>query len=663
MGTRVYQYGLLPPTEAADRVREQILLGHRFRNLLTEIECHRRNAFRECYRTALPRLVDLEAAWYAADADVKRVNDQIRELRVLSRKRVEVPEELQAELDAARKERTRIAKEFSAGVREARELPFVKAEEARMWKVTVICEKWASKHSGVWWGTKGMHQKAADDSRKSMPLYDNGPVPNNPRFRRWDGTGCVGAQIMKGCSLETLLKGTRLARLAPVDPLAWDSKSRGERRRLCRTSIRLRVASSKRDPVFATWPMLWHRPLPDGVRIKRIDVSLNRFGPTEQWMLDITVDEPVSATARVAESPRTARSGVVAIDIGWRKRGNRLRFGAWQDSHGRSGEWTIGPEIVERINHADALHKQRQLNFNAARLALIEDLKTLDVPEELRKRTGLDTIHLWKSPERLAKFVHVWGERVRRFPDKPDLYARTQTFPDQPELYATPRTRMSDELRWTRPLGWKEADAHLWTWKNRFAGDEKAFAAAEKWRYHEFHLWEWESRERRRVLLRRREFYRIVAKQIVTTYETVVVEKFRLTKFVKRAEIDETESYKDVRRQRYLVALSEFRGALKNAVFAAGCAWKEKNPAFTTRDCNACGNRETFDAARELTHACSKCETVWDQDDNAAANLLDRYKKDNGQEFLEQSPSAVTRGSRRFKPKAPKTENKDAAGT
>jgi transposase len=47
----------------------------------------------------------------------------------------------------------------------------------------------------------------------------------------------------------------------------------------------------------------------------------------------------------------------------------------------------------------------------------------------------------------------------------------------------------------------------------------------------------------------------------------------------------------------------------------------------STRTCHVCGLVEKFDAKQYIFHACSGCGSTWDQDDNAAANLLDRYRE------------------------------------
>ncbi|MDP2949729.1 MAG: zinc ribbon domain-containing protein, partial [Chloroflexota bacterium] len=48
-----------------------------------------------------------------------------------------------------------------------------------------------------------------------------------------------------------------------------------------------------------------------------------------------------------------------------------------------------------------------------------------------------------------------------------------------------------------------------------------------------------------------------------------------------------------------------------------------KVPAqYTTQECSYCANREQFDARKEVRHRCSRCGGEWDQDENAARNLL-----------------------------------------
>lgn len=70
---------------------------------------------------------------------------------------------------------------------------------------------------------------------------------------------------------------------------------------------------------------------------------------------------------------------------------------------------------------------------------------------------------------------------------------------------------------------------------------------------------------------------------------------------------------------RFSVSPSELRLVVDNA-FRGDVV---KVPAqYTTLTCGHCGSVESFDAAAKVDHTCSKCRQNWDQDDNAAENML-----------------------------------------
>jgi transposase len=63
-------------------------------------------------------------------------------------------------------------------------------------------------------------------------------------------------------------------------------------------------------------------------------------------------------------------------------------------------------------------------------------------------------------------------------------------------------------------------------------------------------------------------------------------------------------------------------GTLAQMIEQRFAATLRVNPAYTTMVCHQCGSREEFDAARHLRHQCQSCGAAWDQDFNAARNLL-----------------------------------------
>src|SRR5690606_14013043 len=76
-----------------------------------------------------------------------------------------------------------------------------------------------------------------------------------------------------------------------IDPRAW-SGTRSERRLHARTTLRIRIGSEGRDPVWASFPMIMHRPLPPDGIVKQAAVKLARIGTRERWELHVTVQAP-----------------------------------------------------------------------------------------------------------------------------------------------------------------------------------------------------------------------------------------------------------------------------------------------------------------------------------------------------------------------------------
>jgi len=164
-------------------------------------------------------------------------------------------------------------------------------------------------------------------------------------------------------------------------------------------------------------------------------------------------------------------------------------------------------------------------------------------------------------------------------------------------------------------------------WKTcRFNDDQIGFETMEAWRYHDFHLWAWECNQRKGALRRRKNVYQCFAKQMAERFGTIVIEEFNLRSMARKqaAEKDKPENEK-ARSNRQLASVSELRLALIQAFQRAGSV--VLIPAYnTTRECYVCGIVETFDAEMELRHTCSNGHN-WDQDENAARNLLTRWSQ------------------------------------
>lgn len=502
--------------------------------------------------------------------------------------------------------------------------------------------------SGLFSGTYQFVEGAADDAARKMPLYD-GVEPNDPCFVRWTGDGAVAVQIDNGgvpCA-DIFGNDTRL-RVDPVDegtwwalrqrdvvltvderrlradlpPIGWGStlppeervtrwrtrpaleRERDPRprdpedqrvpgRRGPHTMLRMRVGSDGRAAIWGVWPMIMHRGLPEGGTIKRATVHVRQLAGTtnrghgtvrrEEWYVTITVQLP-----DVADAPRVRRcgEGAIAVDLGWRQVGEENRVAAWHGEDGRADELRLDARVLTGLRKADEIRSIRDQNFNSARGVLATWLREHeDVPDWLREATRF--LGQWKASAKLAMLALRW--RDARFPGDDEAFGRRPT---------------ADEIR------------------SGVRG-----AGIEGWRHQDKHLWEWEESQRTGALRHRREVYRRFAADIARGYRTLVIEDFDLSKMAKRAPRGGAAENETARSNRHAVATSELRICMINAFRDRGGA-EEKVPARdTTRTCNVCGLVETFDAAAMIHHACTGCSAVWDQDDNAAINMLARWDK------------------------------------
>ena len=169
---------------------------------------------------------------------------------------------------------------------------------------------------------------------------------------------------------------------------------------------------------------------------------------------------------------------------------------------------------------------------------------------------------------------------------------------------------------------WRSSDrlAGLVRWwsDHRLAGDEEMYQAAIAWRQQYLHLADWWRNLQDQMTGRLHEQYRVFASMVATRYRTLILEDFDLREVAKKEKQPKTAgtSY------RQLVAPSVFRDALVNACRREGLEIRKVSAEYTTAMCHACRTVEEWDQAASVMHRCSSCGALWDQDRNAAKNLL-----------------------------------------
>ena len=152
-------------------------------------------------------------------------------------------------------------------------------------------------------------------------------------------------------------------------------------------------------------------------------------------------------------------------------------------------------------------------------------------------------------------------------------------------------------------------------------GDEEIFEAARVWRTQCLHFANWWRNLESQMRLRIREQYRRFASWVASEYDTLYIEDFDLREVAKTPAPESAESSTAASGYRQMVSPSVFRAALINACRREGVRVVKVESAYTTRECHVCGAMEQWDQRVEIVHRC-KCGMPWDQDHNAAINLL-----------------------------------------
>lgn len=584
---RVFKYGLLPPTEGAEAVREQLRLAHRYLNQLVEIERARRAARRAIEINA--GLATATADVEAAEAAVGQVLAAIAASKAATRSGT-APAELRAALAERRVELAIARAKFREVRKLLREDPALLDACAEVDRASGDAHKVARAACGVYWGTYLLVEQAHDASAKSIPMWD-GAAPNDPRFVRWDGDGTLGVQVQGGMGVSglgesTLVRVVEAAR--PYGPKADPNSRRSQKRR--HTELWLRIGTRDgRAPQWAKFPMVMHRPLPDGARIKGVSVTVRRVGPREEWRAHFTIEIP-SPAKRVGDT-------LVAAHFGWRKMGDgSVRVAVYGAEGERPREVFISEEAMRASSRSDEVRGTRETRFNAAIAGFraLRDRAPGDVPGWV--------IEASKGVRSVSRFAPV----VRRWAREADV-----------------RVTHEDYLAWTEP----QADA--WTLRDLAI-----------WRYHDLHLWTWECDQRQRVLGRRRALYQAVAAEIAKQADVLVVDDFDIRKV---AVVQEERDIQAARTQRVRVAPAELRRLIRGAVLARGGRVVTVDPAGISTVCHVCMAENQYDRIEKVEHTCSTCGTTWDQDHNAHIHLLRRGREQF--RLLEDAAPARTAGT------------------
>jgi hypothetical protein len=575
-----YAYGIKAPTANAELVDEQMLLAHRYRNRLCELELARRQKVDDVLQQFKPELLRLREEEQnlvdKLDAIVAQVNlrrSQARSRKKLTKEESAQRKQLRDELRPVRKrikeireclfkpkeilEKAQKAKDGDPIKKRIPELheavkqqPQVAALLAKVDEEDIEDRKKARAESGLYWGTYLHVEQSCQPFRKGRP----------PRFKPWRGDGTLAVQIQNGATLDEIMEcdNTKL-QIDWVNTETLANGDRGDRRAAARTKIRVRIASTPtKDPVWAEFDLFLHRDLPEGSKVKWAKIIRRRVATQHEWKLVLAVENKAGFPR-----PGAATGGSVGIDLGWRTVAGKLRVGYYHGSDGLSEELYLEREMVDSWHHVDKKRSERDKDFNDTREVFVEWRKEHKSTEPEWMKEMCQHIHQWKTPRRLATVVLKWRDK-------------------------------------------------------RFDGDGWIYNTIEEWRKRDKKAYEHQENRRHKLQRRRTQIYRKWIRDLRARYQDLYIENINWAEMKRKPGIEETEVNKIARYWQNVASV----GALASICVEADAL--KVQATHSTQECQHCGQNDGFDAACELRHTCTLCGCEWDQDQNAAANILKR---------------------------------------
>lgn len=280
----------------------------------------------------------------------------------------------------------------------------------------------------------------------------------------------------------------------------------------------------------------------------------------------------LNVTVTLPQTVERSDGPAIAMDLGWRKLDRGDRVGYWRDTADAHGEVVVSRKDLSAFGEIKRHRSTCDLMHNEILPPICAWLDGVELSADWKDRTR--ALSQWRSSDRLAALVRWWAD-------------------------------------------------------NRLPEDGEVFTAAVAWREQYLHLANWWRSLSTKVRGRIREQYRIFAASLARRYATLYLEDFDLREVV-RDPLPESNDVKTASSsERQKVSPSELRAALVNACQREGVRVVKLPAEYTTSACHVCGHHEKWDQAAEVMHKCSRCETMWDQDHNAAINLLqlgERYR-------------------------------------
>ena len=659
--TRIYSWRVLPPEDPAHRklVDEQFWLAHQYRCRLIEIEIELRGRFRD---------IDLDhpltrEAYYLWEAQSNTLDNAYADLRAA--KSGCAPEHRDDERirQFIKEWKSECVRAWSA-VKAARIHPEVAAHHQASYAAVRKAAHTQRLAARAEFSAKGlMHGTYIRIERAVEQSVDSTGRP--PEFERYEGEGSVGHQLPRRRNKKGLHSVTARDLYAGLNthvrmtelPEAWERLPRTARRRIAKpyrgVAKRQPHASMCLGPVVVGWqeiparldgqyiemqfgwepakrpstwirfPLTHHRRMPKDAEVLWVYVHRWRVSLHYEWRVQLTIE---SETFHRPAEPK-AHGGTCAIDIGWRRildaDGNQigLRVAYLVDEYGQEREIRAPDGLWQRLAKVYSIAQTRSKELDKIR----------------------DQLTAWSDSRQMPKW-----------------------FAEDHQIVC-PLTPCEGICRRCGGVGWVYSNLTVglrqWRasrkmqrlidfWKkeeNRFAEDSEMLTALLAWAKHDRHLASWEAHMRDRTIAHRREVWREEAAKLARTYSTILVEDglCRSEGREQQMKIVDIEGWdrpapeegdphegREQRRQSRMAAPGELRLAIAHASHkTASTVIDVARTKNSTRECAWCCHVQKhadFAASIEIQCENENCRRTWDQDANAARNLLQRHGLTSG---------------------------------
>jgi hypothetical protein len=270
-------------------------------------------------------------------------------------------------------------------------------------------------------------------------------------------------------------------------------------------------------------------------------------------------------TVRLPAPQTTVQTAAaVGIDLGWRITPGGLRVAYWAGEDGSSGELLLPQADVTAFIQIQSLESKIVVAYERARRSL--------------SSRG----HMFLTASVIGEFMNT--------------------------ALACVSARQFCELFEMRKQDLSDADQYL-------------FDLLCAWHKEHLHLWTWQANLRDQLIRRRRELYRQFAAELASRFRRAFLNDIKLSRKVMRP-LFSARYLAAERQHRFIAAVSTLYRTIERTFEREGGIALRIHVVSATMTCHACGAIDKWDPATTLTHTCSKCGSTWDQDYNAALNVL-----------------------------------------